>query len=136
MALEREVLASAEARAFRVEVSEDSVPALPVPRPSSLEAAGEEVEFLALVDSLAPDGTSSRVDPDGPAVLPSFLLHLGLAQFGRLWAVFRANVAAVAGCRPGPCASDLTLSACSWSHSDEILARFSRLQVGQSTRTP
>ncbi|HEX2092427.1 MAG TPA: alpha/beta fold hydrolase, partial [Longimicrobiaceae bacterium] len=114
-----------------------------------LEAAGEKVEFLALVDSRVHPEDSPLLDPDDPDLLASFVLHLGLApeqiplsaeeagsltpgerlrwawevtreadlvpadlglaRFERLWTVFRANVAAAAGYRPEPCASDLLL---------------------------
>ncbi|MBV9772881.1 MAG: alpha/beta fold hydrolase, partial [Gemmatimonadetes bacterium] len=114
-----------------------------------LEAAGEAVELLALVDSRAPGGYRAPFDPDDPGLLAGFALHLGLAPeriplswaeaaalppgerlrraweaaraagvvpedvelagFERLWAVFRANVAAAAAYRPGPCDSDLLI---------------------------
>ncbi|MEW5926736.1 MAG: amino acid adenylation domain-containing protein [Gemmatimonadota bacterium] len=114
-----------------------------------LEAGGEEVELLALVDSRAPGDAAPAVDPDDPELLAGFVLHLGLAperiplspaeaaalppaerlarawelaraadvvpvdldlrRFEHLWTVFRANVAAAASYRPGPCASDLLL---------------------------
>ena len=109
-----------------------------------LEAEGEGVALLALLDTRAPGDAALRVEPDDPRLLESFLLHLGTpservpapngcagaeerllrawkaareaevvpadvdpARFGWMWAVFRANVAAAARYRPGPCASDL-----------------------------
>ncbi|HEX2211108.1 MAG TPA: amino acid adenylation domain-containing protein [Longimicrobium sp.] len=44
-----------------------------------LEAAGETVELLALLDTRAPGGGVPGVDADDPALLDGFLLHLGLA---------------------------------------------------------
>lgn len=114
-----------------------------------LEAAGEAVEILALVDSRVPGSAPPDADANDPGLLAGFLLHLGLApgwislsaeevaalsaderlrlawetaraadlvapeldlaRFGRLWGVFRANVAAAAAYRPRPCESDLLL---------------------------
>lgn len=42
-----------------------------------LEAAGEEVELLALLDSRVHWEDSLSVDPDSPGALASFMLHLG-----------------------------------------------------------
>jgi thioesterase domain-containing protein len=43
-----------------------------------LEADGERVELLALVDSPAPEEGAPLPDPDDPRLLASFVLHLGL----------------------------------------------------------
>ncbi|HEV2149654.1 MAG TPA: amino acid adenylation domain-containing protein, partial [Longimicrobiaceae bacterium] len=45
-----------------------------------LEAAGEEVELLALLDSRAPRDASSSFDPDDPGLLAAFMLHLGVSE--------------------------------------------------------
>ncbi|HEU0080087.1 MAG TPA: thioesterase domain-containing protein, partial [Longimicrobiaceae bacterium] len=44
-----------------------------------LEAAGEVVELLALVDSRVHPEDAPPLDPDDPGLLASFVLHLGLA---------------------------------------------------------
>ena len=113
-----------------------------------LEAAGETVDLLAVIDSRAPGGASPALDPDDPALLDGFVQHLGLApdgihlptesaaltaderlrrawetacaaelvppglqidRFERLWAVFRANVAASASYRPESTGCDVLL---------------------------
>lgn len=114
-----------------------------------LEAEGEAVELLALVDSPAPGPPYPAANPDDAGLLAGFLMQLGLApeqisisageaaalapdellrlawktaraadlvpgeldlaSFERLFAVFRANVAAADAYRPGPYASDLLL---------------------------
>jgi thioesterase domain-containing protein len=43
-----------------------------------LEAAGEAMELLAVVDSKPPVGAVSGADPDDPRLLADFLRHLGL----------------------------------------------------------
>ncbi|HEX7243927.1 MAG TPA: alpha/beta fold hydrolase, partial [Longimicrobiaceae bacterium] len=45
-----------------------------------LEAVGEEVDLVALLDSRAPgDASPSSFDPDDPGLLAGFLLHLGVS---------------------------------------------------------
>ncbi|HYH83616.1 MAG TPA: amino acid adenylation domain-containing protein, partial [Longimicrobium sp.] len=43
-----------------------------------LEAAGERVELLALVDSRPPGGDAAAADPDDAVLLQAFVSHLGL----------------------------------------------------------
>jgi amino acid adenylation domain-containing protein len=59
-----------------------------------LEAEGETVSLLALVDTRAPGSAAHAADPDEPGLLAAFVLHLGVAA-GRI-AHAREEIAALA----------------------------------------